>query len=89
MHVIIPFKGAIVAQGTYKDIVELLPSLALASESQAKQGDDDDDQQHEVCHSKDSMVRVMKLITLELEFRNGTFISKWRIAFPYTSKHFK
>ena len=75
MYVIIHFKGAIVAQGTYEDIVELLPSRALARESQAKQGDDDDDQQHEVCHSKDSMVRVMKLITLDLGFGNGTFTS--------------
>ena len=74
MYVIILFKGAIVAQGTYEDIVEMLPSRALASESQAKQGADDDDQQHEVCHSKDSMVRVMKLITLDLGFGNGTFL---------------
>ena len=53
-----PFQGAIVGQGTFEDIAEQLPSSALASKSQAKQGDDDD-QQHGVCHNKDSMVRVI------------------------------
>ena len=73
MYVIIPCKGAIAAQGTFEDIAELLPSSALASKSQAKQGDDDDDQQHGVCHNKHSMVsesHQVNNMNLDLGFRN-------------------